>query len=207
MYVRQAARELPTSSAAQGIWWNDWYQISIRCVGSAQRRPIPGYGQLKKNRPAMRSGRALASDLRDVGADVVRHDADPFELQLVHQGQHIGGVHLGARRARRPARRLLAVPEAAQIRCEQLEAIGEAAHAGRPGQPELRPAVQQQKRSAASRARDVDPDAVHRQAVRFETVVGGVELGVQSALAALARHIAPMKSRLPIGRPQWRRMS
>ena len=44
MYVRQAARELPTSSAAQGIWWNDWYQISIRCVASAQRRPIPDTG-------------------------------------------------------------------------------------------------------------------------------------------------------------------
>ena len=71
-------------------------------------------------------------------------DAGLREAKRIHQRQHVGRMLI------RPMRRarLVAVAEAAQVRCVKCEAGGEARHHRLPGQPEFRPAVQQQKRPA-----------------------------------------------------------
>lgn len=91
----------------------------------------------------MRSGVLPGERLRDVGAYVVRHDADARDAERVQQSEHVRGMRFGAGIPGWSGRRLARGAEAAQVGGDQVEAPGQAAHARRPGQPELRPAMQQ----------------------------------------------------------------
>ncbi len=55
---------------------------------------------------------------------------------------------------------LVAVAEAAQVRRDQIIMAGEPCHHRLPGQPEFRPAVEQQQRAAVAGAGDVEGGAV-----------------------------------------------
>ena len=67
-------------------------------------------------------------------------DAGLLEIERIHQRQHVGGMLVRAERAVG----LVAVAEAAQVRRKQGVAIGKARHHRLPGEPEFRPAMQQQ---------------------------------------------------------------
>ena len=77
--------------------------------------------------------------LHHAAAHVVTDNADLLDLQPVEQRQHVRGHVLVAPRASR----LVAGAEAAQVGCDQREAIGEPLHHQLPRPPELRPAVEQ----------------------------------------------------------------
>ena len=98
-------------------------------------------------------------DLGHRCADIVRDDAHGTDAERPDQRRQIGRLVGGTE----CAARLVAVAEAAQVRRDQLETIGESSHCWLPREPELGPAVQQQQRAAASGARDVQPRAVHLQ--------------------------------------------
>ena len=54
----------------------------------------------------------------------------------------------------------VAVTEPAQVGRDETKAIGEAGHHGLPGEPELRPAVQQKQRAPLARLRHVKAGAI-----------------------------------------------
>ena len=101
-------------------------------------------------------GRVAGERLHQRAADVVADDAGLFEIERIHQRYHVGGLLLRAERAIR----LVAVAEAAQVRRVQREAVGEARHHRLPGEPEFRPAVQQQERPALPRPRHMERCAI-----------------------------------------------
>ncbi len=83
-------------------------------------------------------------------------DADLAKAERIEQRQHIGGMLIGTERPNG----LVAVAEAAQVRREQGEAIGKPRHHRLPGEPEFRPAMQQQQRRPRAGARDMERGTV-----------------------------------------------
>jgi hypothetical protein len=67
-------------------------------------------------------------------------DADLAQPERIEQRQHIDGMLVGTERPLG----FVAVAETAQIRRDQGEAIGKPRHHRLPGEPEFRPAMQQQ---------------------------------------------------------------
>src|SRR6266850_198846 len=83
-------------------------------------------------------------------------DADLAEAERIEQRQHIGGMLIGTERPNG----LVAVAEAAQVWREQGEAIGKPRHHRLPGEPEFRPAMQQQQWRPGAGARDMERGAI-----------------------------------------------
>ena len=85
--------------------------------------------------------------------------------ERVHQCQHVGGLLVGSERPRG----FVAVAETAQIGRIEREAIGEPRHHRLPGQPEFRPAMQQQQRPPGTQANDMKGGAIgpNRQMLHF----------------------------------------
>ena len=84
---------------------------------------------------------------------------------ILEKADDVGGVDLRTGLVRGAVIGLLAGAEAAQIRCDELEAASEAPHHRLPGQPEFRPTVQQHQRAAVPEPRHVEGDAVRRDRV------------------------------------------
>ena len=104
----------------------------------------------------MRSGACAGERLHQRAADVMADDAGLLEAERIHQRQHVGGLLVRAEQAVR----LVAVAKAAQVRGIKREAIGEPRHHRLPGQPEFRPAVQQQQRPALPGRCDMERRAI-----------------------------------------------
>ena len=85
---------------------------------------------------------------------------------------------------------LVAVAEAAQVRRDQRVAVGEPRHDRLPGQPELRPAVQQQQRPPRASPGHMERGAIGLN-VRCSIVVAPVFRGLRRILftaPCLVRH-------------------
>ena len=84
------------------------------------------------------------------------HDAGPFDAKHVEQRNHVFRM---IRRTKR-LNRLVAFAESPEVRSYQREAILQTRHQRLPGEPELRPSVQQEQRFAGPGLRDVELSAV-----------------------------------------------
>jgi hypothetical protein len=112
--------------------------------------------EIEQHQPGDPLRRLAGQRLHHGAADVVADHAGLVDAEGVEQRQHVVGMLIGAVRAVR----FVAVAEAAQVGRDQGVAVGEPRHDRLPGQPELRPAMQQQQRPAAAGPRDVERRAV-----------------------------------------------
>ena len=113
----------------------------------------------------MRSGASRASGC--INAPPTSWPTMPACVQpkRIHQRQHVGGLLVGAEQPLG----LVAVAEAAQVGRIQREAIGKPRHDRLPGQPEFRPAMQQQQRPPGADAGHMKRRAIglNRQMLHF----------------------------------------
>jgi len=95
--------------------------------------------------------------LNDRAADIVSNNADAIEVESVEKGENVSRLVVCAK----SAGWFVAIAEAPQVRCDQPIAIGQARHHRLPGQPELRPTMQQQQRASCADFDDMQRRAIH----------------------------------------------
>src|SRR5215472_6705637 len=106
--------------------------------------------------------------LRDMGADIVRDDADSLEAEPVHQRQDIRRMDVGPGIRRRPVHGLLRVTEATQVRRDHVKLDTKPRDAFPPDTAKFRPAVEQQQGRPPTLPQIVNADAVRADVVRLE---------------------------------------
>ncbi len=184
-------------------------------LGSRPARADPGIGAIEEEQTAHPLRLLMRDHLRDIGADVVRDDADALEAEPVHQPQNVRRVDIRAGIGRGPVRRFLRIPEAAQIRRDHVELGREIGNAFPPDPAELGPAVEEQQGRATAFAEIMDADAVRRDVMGFqrghtascsEAAFSPRSAGQRNAAAGVIRRPAPDRDprsdrRHPRGRP------
>ena len=84
------------------------------------------------------------------------HHTDLLDSELIDQREQIRSMILGPK----CPRRLAAIPKAPEVRRDQTEPVSKSCHHGLPGQPELRPAMQQKQRRSLTHLRHVKARAI-----------------------------------------------